>query len=178
MALNDKEPAEDKESRGANLLRYVRDWTLSIAVAVLVFLAIGYLRPKPTLPDQAPDFSLTTLDGEAVQLSSLRGKTVVLNFWADWCGPCRQEIPAFSEFARENPDIPVLGVAVDSNEKRVTAMREELNIPYPLLMADRAVSSSYDIDTLPTTVIVAPDGGVKTVHVGMMMGWQLEMATR
>lgn len=173
MAIDD-----ENEPRGSSILRYARDWALSIAVAVVVFLGIGYLRPKPELPDAAPDFTLKTLDGETVTLSELRGQTVVLNFWADWCGPCRQEIPAFSSFARENPEVPILGVAVDSNPQRVAAMRQELDIPYALMMGDRGTVSKYDIDTLPTTVIVGPDGGVKSVHVGMMMGWQLEMATR
>lgn len=173
MALDD-----EKEARGSSIWRYARDWALSLGVAVLVFLGISYLRPKPSLPELAPDFTLTTLDGETVTLSALRGQTVVLNFWADWCGPCRQEIPAFVEFAEEHPDIPVLGVAVDSNRNKVSAMRDELHIPYALMMGDRAVVSSYDIDTLPTTIIVGPDGGVKTVQVGMMMGWQLQMATR
>ena len=63
------------------MLRLLRDWGISLAFAVLIYLGVGWLR-APSLPDEAPDFALKTLSGEPVSLSSLRGKTVVLNFWA------------------------------------------------------------------------------------------------
>ncbi|MCB9796277.1 MAG: TlpA family protein disulfide reductase [Alphaproteobacteria bacterium] len=160
------------------MLRYIRDWVVSIAVAVVIFFAIGYLRPGPDLPDQAPDFHLRSLDGELVTLSELQGQTVVLNFWATWCGPCRQEIPAFSEFAREHPEVPVYGVATDGDAQSLRKAKAALGIDYPVLVADKATLASYDISTIPTTVIVGPGGEVKDVHVGVMMGWQIEMATR
>ncbi|MCB9758412.1 MAG: TlpA family protein disulfide reductase [Alphaproteobacteria bacterium] len=160
------------------MLRYLRDWGLSILAAVVVFFAIGYLRPGPDLPPVAPDFTLASLDGDPVQLSALRGQTVVLNFWAPWCGPCRQEIPAFSAFAREHPEIPVYGVATDGTPASLRASALDLGIDYPVLVADRATVGAYDISTIPTTVVVGPDGAVRDVHVGVMMGWQLDLATR
>ncbi|MEY3212787.1 MAG: hypothetical protein RIT28_3268 [Pseudomonadota bacterium] len=159
------------------MLRLLRDWGISLAFAVLIYLAVGWLR-APSLPEEAPDFALKTLSGEPVSLSSLRGKTVVLNFWATWCGPCRTEIPWFSKFATENPDVVVLGIATDGTEDELRAATAQLGITYPVLRSDSATQRAYGVNTIPTTVVVEPDGSVGTVHVGLMTGIQLELATR
>ena len=158
------------------MLRYARDWGLSIGIAVLVYLAIGWFR-APSLPDEAPDFTLKNLKGQEVSLSDYRGQWVVLNFWATWCGPCRTEIPAFSTFADENPDVVVLGVATDGDASTLKPAAEELGITYPVLVDNQGISASlYKVNTIPTTVVVGPEGTVETVHVGIMMGWQLALA--
>ncbi|MCP4805240.1 MAG: TlpA family protein disulfide reductase [Proteobacteria bacterium] len=156
--------------------RYIRDWGLSIALAGAVYLAISAFRPKPDLPDQAPDFVLEDLDGESHVLSDYQGQWVVLNFWATWCGPCRTEIPTFNQFALDHPDVPVLGVATDGTPAGLRAFAKQQGMDYPILVADQATMAAYDVDTLPTTVVVGPDGQVETIHVGLMMDWQLEMA--
>ena len=102
----------------------------------------------------------------------------MLNFWATWCGPCRTEIPWFSKFATENPDIVVLGIATDGTEDELRAASAQLGITYPVLRADSATQRAYGVNTIPTTVVVEPDGSVGTVHVGLMTGIQLELATR
>jgi peroxiredoxin len=159
------------------MLRYARDWGLSIGIAVLVYLAIGWFRPKPDLPDEAPDFTLLNLEGEAVTLSDYRGQWVVLNFWATWCGPCRTEIPAFSEFADENPDVVVLGVATDGKAETLIPAAQDLGITYPVLVDPDGISASlYKVNTIPTTVVVSPEGTIETIHVGIMMGWQIALA--
>jgi len=158
------------------MLRYARDWGLSIGIAVLVYLAIGWFR-APSLPDEAPDFTLKNLEGQEVSLSDYRGQWVVLNFWATWCGPCRTEIPAFSTFADENPDVVVLGVATDGDASTLKPAAEELGITYPVLVDNQGISASlYKVNTIPATVVVGPEGTVETVHVGIMMGWQLALA--
>ena len=122
---------------------------------------------------------METLDGEEWSLSDFRGKTVVLNFWATWCGPCRTEIPAFTEFAEENPDIPVLGIAMDGDQPaKLRRAVKQLGIGYPVLLADNDVKQKYKVSTLPTTVVVDKDGQVKDIHVGAMFKPQLEWAVR
>lgn len=167
---------EEEGSRAAGLLRYLKDWGVALLLAAALYAFVGWLR-APDLPETAPNFTLTTLAGETVELESLRGQTVVLNFWATWCGPCRTETPTFSAFADEHPEIPVLGIATDGDAETLRAAAEALGITYPVLRADEATAEAYQITTIPTTVVVEPDGSISTVHVGMMFRPQLWWAT-
>lgn len=157
--------------------RFAREIALTVVGAVVLWVGVGQLR-APDLPDAAPDFSLVALDGTRWTLSELRGRTVVLNFWATWCGPCRIEAPAFSSFSANNPDIPVLGIAMDGTPATLQKAAADLGITYPVLPVDAATQRAYGVTTLPTTVVVGPDGGVEAVHSGLMLGAHLELLTR
>ncbi len=156
---------------------WLRELIIGLGGAALLFVALGWLR-APTLPDEAPDFALSDLDGQIVQLSALRGQTVVLNFWATWCGPCRVEIPTFSSFALDHPEIPVLGIAADGAAEALRAAAVELGIEYPVLIAAPDTLARYGVDTLPTTVVVEPDGAIGYAHAGILFAPQLWWATR
>ncbi len=158
-------------------LRWLRELAVTAALALVVLQGVGWMR-APDLPDVAPDFALPGLQGDPVTLSSLRGQTVVLNFWAAWCGPCRLEIPGFSAFAAANPDIPVLGIATDGTRAQLKAAKATLEIDYPVLRADPETTAAYGVQTLPTTVIVGPDGSVRAVHTGILTRPQLWWMTR
>ena len=159
--------------------RMLKDWAVALSLGFVVFLGIQWLQPKPQIPDIAPDFTVRTLTGESVTLSELRGTPVVINFWATWCGPCRQEAPAFSAFADAHPAIPVLGLSVDDGPvARVKRVVREWSITYPVAIIDESLQAQYDISTLPTTVIVDADGTVDAVHVGLMSESQLARAVR
>ena len=169
---------EDFEiSRKESILGFIKDWGIAIFLTGLGFWLLSYVQ-TPNLPDQAPDWKLKDLKGEMVSLKDFRGKTVVLNFWATWCGPCKMEIPTFSDFAKENPDIPVLGIAVDGSPEFLRRASKKLKIDYPVLVADAKVQENYKVNNLPTTVIVGPEGKIKDVHVGVMFGPQLRWATK
>lgn len=156
---------------------WVREIAIGLVLIAVASVAIGYLR-APSLPEVAPDFTLPDVDGGQVTLSELRGQVVVLNFWAEWCGPCRLEIPTFSRFARNHPGVAVLGVATDGTVPRLKRVREHLGIDYPVLLADRATVAAYGVSTLPTTVIVDPEGRVRTAHTGIMFGPHLAWVAR
>ena len=83
-----------------------------LGILLMIVFGFGweYFQPKPKLPEFAPDFALVDLDGKTHRLESYRGQRVVLNFWASWCGPCISEIPAFSRFAEEHPEVISLHV--------------------------------------------------------------------
>jgi len=155
----------------------LKDWAVALAMGVVIFMAIQWLQPKPQIPDTAPDFSLTTVDGDPISLSALRGRTVVINFWASWCGPCQQEVPAFNRFHKAHPEIPIIGLAVDSgNSSKVRKTAQQWGISYPVAVANNQLQRTYDISTLPTTIVVGPDGKVADIHVGMMSERQLTRA--
>lgn len=157
-------------------LRQLAVWAATLLGAVVLVQAVGWLR-APDLPEVAPSFSLLDLDGREVQLEDFAGQTVVLNFWATWCGPCRVEIPSFSAFARAHPDVVVLGIAADGPVSKLRRFAREHEMAYPVLRADARVLGDYRVGTYPTTVIVRPDGTIKHAHVGILLRPQLAWLT-
>ena len=151
------------------------DWAIALGLTVLGFWLISMWR-TPNLPDQAPDWTLQTIEGKTVSLSDYKGKKVVLNFWATWCGPCRMEIPEFRKFVDEHPDIPVLGIAVDGGKPELSAFAKKNAMNYPVLLGSKQVSMDYSVSSLPMTVIIDETGQIQDVHVGAMLGKQLEWA--
>ena len=173
----DEIESEEDVSSSKRILRYLLDWGIALAFTAIGFWAISAWR-TPDLPDQAPSWSLESLEGESIALDDYKGKTVVLNFWATWCKPCIMEIPEFKEFSEENPDIPVFGIAVDGNVAELKRFAARHKITYPILRANSDVKKQYKVSSLPMTVIIDPEGEIKDVHIGIMMQQQLEWATR
>ena len=156
-------------------------WILLAGVALAIGLVVISLSRQvdPTaVPDPlvespapgflAPNFELVTLDGESIQLSDLRGRPVVLNFWASWCGPCRIETPHFQEFSENfEEELIVLGVNQQESAATVAEFAAEYDVTYPLLLDDRAdVYQTYAIFGLPTTYFIDADGVIVDVIPG------------
>jgi len=119
----------------------------------------------------AADFALKDLNGSTVKLSDYRGKVVLLNFWATWCGPCKLEIPWFIEFEQNYKDrgFAVLGVAMDDEGWEVVkpylAARK---INYRVVVGNDGVAQQFGgVDSLPTTFIIDRDGRIASTHVGL-----------
>ena len=149
--------------------RMFKDWGLAVIIAGVVFFVVGLLEDRPDLPDEAPPFTLTDPAGMEIELADYAGRTLVLNFWASWCGPCRQEVPEFANFHAEHPEVAMLGVAVDSGDAAdVARAAERFGITYDVAVGTAAMVGAYDVSTLPTTVVVGPDGAVRHVTVGTM----------
>lgn len=149
-------------------------WVGTAAVALVLLTVVGRLR-APTLQDAVPDFALQTLDGETVRLSELRGRRVLLNFWATWCGPCRVELPFLARWARNHPDTVVLALAVDRDPDDVRRLAPSLDLPFPILLTDRGTQAAYGVTTLPTSVLVDADGTIHAAHTGIALGPQLDL---
>ena len=157
-------------------LRWGGNALITIGLAFAAVVVLGWAR-APALPEQAPDFVLPDLDGTPIALRDLRGQTVVLNFWATWCGPCRLEAPTFAKFAKDHPEIPILGIAVDGPAPKVRRVAQQLGMTYPVLLAEPSVLEDYGVRIFPTTVVVAPDGSIQWAHAGLMIRPQLAWAT-
>ena len=166
----------EAENWAKRLSGYLLDWGIALGLTVLGFWAFSVWR-SPNLPEVAPDWKLSSIQGEEISLSDYRGKTLVLNFWATWCQPCIMEIPTFEKFSNEHPDIPVLGIAVDGTPESLLRFSKQHNMTYPIVIATPEVEKNYQVTTLPMTVIVGPEGEIKNAHVGLMLEQQLKWAT-
>jgi peroxiredoxin len=124
----------------------------------------------------APTFTLDTFNGETVALADLRGRPVVLNFWATWCPPCRIELPYFQEASvRYNGRVTIVGVDQGEPASVVGPFAAELGLSYPLALDDDSrVNRLYRVNALPTTVFVDADGVVEEVYLGIINGAVLE----
>lgn len=123
----------------------------------------------------APDFALKSTTGENLRLSEYRGDVVMINFWATWCGPCRQEMPLLDElYARyHRVGFNLLGVNVDDDTTRALRMVEELDLHFPVVFDTRKeVSRLYNVEAMPATILVDREGKIRHVHHGYKPGYE------
>jgi cytochrome c biogenesis protein CcmG/thiol:disulfide interchange protein DsbE len=122
----------------------------------------------------APDFSLKDANGQTVKLSDYRGKVILLDFWATWCGPCKIEIPWFIEFEQTYKDkgFSVIGVSMD--EEGWTVVKpyiQQRKVNYRVLLGTEQVGQLYGgVDSLPTTYLIDRSGRIAAVHIGLESG--------
>jgi len=121
-------------------------------------------------PDPAPEFSLTGLDGKPVTLAGSRGKVILLNFWATWCGPCRAEIPDLVELQNKYKDrLQILGLVVDDDDQdAIKGFAEKFSINYPVAVATNEIRLQYGgIAALPTSFVLDAEGRIVQKHEGL-----------
>jgi peroxiredoxin len=141
----------------------------------------NFARMTPAPQEKAPDFSLKTLDGRIVRLSDLRGRKVVLNFWASWCGPCRVEMLHFERLHRDYGDrITILGINIKEDPQTVeNFLRKEMPIGYPILLdPSGSVVQAYGVNTQPTTFWINEEGNIVERRFGAYTGKELENRLR
>jgi thiol-disulfide isomerase/thioredoxin len=137
--------------------------------------------PAAKIPDRLPDFALAGLDGKLTPISAWSGKSLVINFWATWCAPCRREIPLLEGLSAEwaNRGITVIGVAVDHRD-RVASFAQELKISYPLLIGEQEaldVAAQFAVDSpvFPFTVFTDRRGEVVALYMGELRKPQADL---
>ena len=125
--------------------------------------------PPGAVHTAAPDFSVQDLNGHPVDLASLRGKVVLLNFWATWCTPCRAEIPNFVEFQNSyGPQgLQIVGLSMDDDAKPVREFYQQFKMNYPVGMGTDKLAQSYGgVLGLPVSVLIGRDGRIAAKYVG------------
>ncbi|MGE5618840.1 MAG: TlpA family protein disulfide reductase [Sphingomonadaceae bacterium] len=133
----------------------------------------GAARPDvgPRVGNLAPDFSLKGLDGQTVRLSELRGKPVLVNFWATWCPPCRQEMPDLEKVYQRYRDegVVFLGVNKEEDAETVRKFVEQNRYSWTFLLdSDGKVGNSYWVSGIPTSYFVDREGIVRDIHIGIL----------
>ncbi len=150
----------------------IKNLTLGLLVTVFAVTALA----SSSLEGQvAPDFALKSSTGENLRLSEYRGNVVMINFWATWCGPCRQEMPLLDELYTRYKRVgfSLLGVNIDDDSRRAMHMIEDLGVSFPVLFdARKEVSKLYEVEAMPVTVLIDREGNVRYVHHGYKPGYE------
>ncbi|HTE40401.1 MAG TPA: TlpA disulfide reductase family protein [Steroidobacteraceae bacterium] len=148
--------------------------TLVLIVGSLVALPLtSSAAPEDIQGRQAPDFVLKTLEGGNLRLSEFRGEVVLINFWASWCGGCRQAMPALNDIYEKyrHVGLVMLSVNLDEEAHRAADMSESLKIKFPVLLDDRKIASqAFKVDNMPLTVLIDREGTVRFTYVGYNAG--------
>lgn len=176
-------------------MKNLASWLISMLVVVLLVSACGggdvpteapanvsanigtdlqLLGDQPIeVGETVPDVQFQ-LDGSTRKLSDYRGKTVVLNFWATWCGPCRLEMPDFEALSRDHADVAFLGINFRENAEQVQKFANEVGVTFPLIL-DRTgdVAGAFNARNLPVTYFIDKDGLIQRLNLGAMTRSQI-----
>ncbi len=145
--------------------------TLFFLMCSLLFTNV-YAVDKNKIP---PDFTLKSRSGENLKLSEFRGEIVMINFWASWCGPCRQEMPELERlYQRYKPmGFTLLGINVDEQIKNAEKMLKQIPVSFPILFdREHKVTDLYEVAAMPTTILIDRNGTVRGVHLGYQLGME------
>jgi len=134
--------------------------------------------PRLTQSSPAPDFSLESLDGKSLRLSDLKGKAVLLNFWATWCSPCKIEMPWFVDLQRQyGPQgLQIVGVAMDDASKEdIAKFAKDMGVNYPILIGKESVGDLYGgVPALPETFFIGRNGKIVDKILGLKGKGEIE----
>jgi peroxiredoxin len=153
--------------------------TATLSAALIAFC--GAVAATVATDGNAPDFTLRTLDGPNLRLQEQRGRVVLINFWATWCGPCRQEMPHLNRLYDKYraAGFTLLGVNIDEDGRNAAGVASKLGLRFPVLLdTDKKVSRRYDLGTMPSTVLIDRDGRVRFVHLGYRDGLEATYETQ
>lgn len=147
------------------------------ALLLVVGMLYSINAQASALEGMAPDFTLKSRSGENIKLSELRGDVVMINFWASWCAPCRQEMPLLEEMYKKYSDLGfvLLGVNVEEDSSLSEELLREIRVSFPILYDNtNKVTKLYKVVAMPSTIMVDRDGKMRYLHRGYLPGYEAE----
>ncbi|MFC1748743.1 TlpA family protein disulfide reductase [Pseudomonadota bacterium] len=141
-------------------------------IACLSLLIVGQAAAS-NFSHPAPDFTLKSRSGENIKLSELRGQVVMLNFWASWCGPCRQEMPILEKLYQRYNQVgfTILGINVEADSNEALHWLKNMDVTFPILLDTmNKTSELYSVMAMPTTLLIDRDGNIRYMHKGYIPG--------
>lgn len=151
-------------------------WFYKVSRLAIVFVAVLFTSTHTFASEgkgPAPDFTLASKEGSNIRLQEQLGNVVLINFWASWCTPCREELPYLEALQQEYADLgfTILAVNVDEEPSKADILLSDIAITFPVLYdTNDQVSKLYDVQAMPTTVIVDRDGNQRLLHKGYKSG--------
>jgi peroxiredoxin len=146
----------------------IKIFILGLCISSL-FLLLHCAEEKKPSSALAPDFTLKTIDDQEITLSQLKGKVVLLDFWATWCGPCRESIPHLVNLYktyREN-GFEMIGISLDKGDPQVVRnFTKSMDIPYPVVIASEKVVRNYNVTKIPTSFLIDKEGRIRESITG------------
>ncbi len=146
-----------------------------VLILTSVLLIVGCSSPAPSPTPQvgkpAPDFQLPDLNGQSVSLSDFQDKSVLVNFWATWCGPCRYEMPFIQEIFEDkewsDKGLVILAIDIGESPAKVREFMESNNFSFPVLLdGEEKIAEQYNIRGIPTTIFIDKQGLIRAMRVG------------
>jgi peroxiredoxin len=145
-------------------------------IVLLLSLVFGAaLGQAKEINEPVADFTLNSRQGDKLRLENFRGQVVMLNFWASWCGPCRQEMPLMDDIYEQYKDLgfTVLAVNVDANREEAHRFLDKVPVTYPILYdPESRVSELYQVQAMPTTIMIDRNGMARFIHYGYKPGYE------
>lgn len=178
-------PTAEAGMAGTELRRLPRGYLVAAAALPLLLLAawagalaLGSLAPSgASIGEEAPGFALADLDGNPVRLDDLRGRPVIVNFWASWCGPCVEEFPLLRDAAQRHADqrLAVVGIVFRDRSEAARAFMQQMGATWPTVMdPGEEVAERYGIYGPPETFFIGPDGVIAGRQIGQLSATDLE----
>ncbi len=153
----------------------MKKWFHPAWVIAILFLLSAFSVQAAGISGKAPDFTLKSRSGKNIRLSDFRGSVVLLNFWASWCGPCRQEMPILNAMHKRYKKLgfAVVGVNVEQDNRKAKNYLKDVKVSFPILYdTASSVSKLYKVAAMPTTVIIDRNGNMRYLHLGYKPGYE------
>lgn len=142
---------------------------------LIVSLIASNIGMASSITGDASDFTLKSRAGKNIKLSEYRGDVIMVNFWASWCGPCRQEMPALEHLYKKYQDLGfvILGVNLDEDSSKAAGLLTKIPVSFPILYDNtNKVAKQYDVKAMPTTFLIDRNGKLRYVHIAYKPGYE------